>query len=87
MVLLTLNAARADDWVLRADTSSRACRIQLATAAPIGDQIGSNYSSRVDACNGALGQYDSSMSDTTKCWAYVRQTVDWCSDDGVNLPH
>lgn len=85
--LCIAGTARADDWVLRADTSSRACRIQLATAAPIGLQLAGPFSSRGDACNAALKYYDSSMSDTSKCWAYVVQTVDWCSQEGVNLPH
>ncbi|HEY1796788.1 MAG TPA: hypothetical protein VGG57_11790 [Stellaceae bacterium] len=85
--LFTIGTARADDWVLRVDTSSRACRIELATAAAIGLQLAGPFSSRADACNAASKYYDSSMSDTSKCWAYVSQTVDWCSKEGVNLPH
>jgi hypothetical protein len=34
--LLIAGTARADDWVLRRDTSSNACRVELATAPPIG---------------------------------------------------
>ena len=85
--LLAAGTARADDWVLRADTSSRACRIELKTAAPIGVQSGDTFSSRKDACDAALKAYDSSMSDTNKCWTYTRGTVDACSSDGVTLPH
>jgi hypothetical protein len=85
--LLVGGTARADDWVLRVDTSSRACRIELATAAAIGLQLAGPLSSRADACNAALKYYDSGMSDTSKCWSYVYGTVDACSKEGVNLPH
>jgi hypothetical protein len=84
---LVVGAARADDWVLRADTSSRACRIELTTAAAIGVQLDGPFSSRADACKSALSHHDSSMSDTSKCWSYVQQTVEWCLKDGVTLPH
>ena len=85
--LLIAGTARADDWVLRRDTSSNACRVEMATAPPIGViQIAGPFSSRGAACNAALDQYDNSMSDPSKCWSYVFQTVNLCEFEGVNLP-
>jgi hypothetical protein len=63
--LLIAGTARADDWVLRRDTSSSACRVELAAAYAVGViQIAGPFSSRGDACN-----------------------VNWCTGEGVNLPH
>jgi hypothetical protein len=87
LALLIAGAARAEDWVLRRDTSSSACRVELAAAPPLGViQIAGPFPSRGDACNAALDQYDSSMSDPSKCWSYVYQTINWCMGEGVNLP-
>ena len=87
-LLIAGATARADDWVLRRETSSNACRVELAAASPLGViQLAGPFPSRSDACNAALNQYDSSMSDPSKCWSYVYQTINWCMGEGVALPH
>jgi hypothetical protein len=79
--------ARADDWMLRVETSSRVCHVQLVTASPLGADLKGPFSSRKDACTEASNQYDSTLSDTSKCWTYGHGTIDWCSSENVNLPH
>ena len=81
------NRAMADDWMLRVETSSRVCHVQLATASRLGADLSGPFSSRRDACVDAQNKYDSSLSDTSKCWDYGRGTVSWCSEDGVTLGH
>lgn len=83
---LLVNPAAADDWMLRVETSSRVCHVQLKTAAPLGDDFKGPFSSRKAACQEALNQYDDAASDQGKCWTYGGGTISGCKSDGINLP-
>jgi hypothetical protein len=76
----------AADWMLRVQTSSRTCHVQLKTAAPLGTDMSGPFSSRKEACQAASDAFDSSFTDPTKCWTYGGGTVDGCEQDGVHLP-
>jgi hypothetical protein len=78
--------AIAADWMLRVETSSRVCHVQLKTASPLGQDFKGPFSSRKTACGEAANQYDSTLSDQSKCWTYGNGTVDGCKQDGVVLP-
>lgn len=80
------SSANAADWMLRVETSSRVCHVQLKTAAPLGVDFRGPFPSRKAACQEALNQYDSSTSDQGKCWAYGNGTISGCKNDGVVLP-
>ena len=80
------HSASASEWMVRVQTSSRICHVQLKTASPLGTDIGGPFSSRKEACQGAADTYNSSMSDQSKCWSYGGGTVDACKRDGVDLP-
>jgi hypothetical protein len=76
----------AADWMLRVVTTSRVCHVQPKTATPLGQDMKGPFSSRKDACQEALNQYDDSSSDQSKCWLYGPGTISGCQSDGVILP-
>jgi hypothetical protein len=78
--------ARADDWMVRVQTTSRVCHVQLKTAAPLGADFKGPLPSRKAACQEAANQYDDSASDQQKCWTYGDGTINGCGADGVTLP-
>jgi hypothetical protein len=78
--------AFADDWMLRVQTTSRVCHVQLKTAAPLGQDLKGPFASRKAACNEANNQYDDTLSDQSKCWTFGQGTRDGCKSDGVVLP-
>jgi hypothetical protein len=84
--IVTIDAAFADDWMLRVETSGRTCHVQLKTASPLGADFKGPFPSRPLACAEARNQYDSASTDSTKCWAYGSGTIDGCKKDGVTLP-
>jgi hypothetical protein len=79
-------SAKADDWMLRVQTMGRVCHVQLKTAAPLGEDFKGPFPSRKSACQEAANQYDSSLSDQSKCWTYGSGTVTGCNKDGITLP-
>lgn len=83
----TFNCAAAEnDWVLRRQTMSNVCHVQLKTAAPLGKTLVGSYPLRIVACQAALDLYDKNLEDTSKCWSYGGGTVAGCSKDGITLP-
>lgn len=78
--------ANAADWMLRVQTTSRVCHVQLKTAAPLGEDFKGPFASRKEACQEAANQYDDSASDPSKCWTYGGGTVSGCRADGITLP-
>lgn len=86
VVALVDRPAMAADWMLRVETSSRVCHVQLKTASPLGQDFKGPFASRKEACQEALNQYDSSASDQGKCWTYGGGTISGCKSDGINLP-
>jgi hypothetical protein len=78
--------AHADDWMLRVETSSRVCHVQLKTASPLGADLKGHFSSRKRACQEAINQYDDSGSDQKRCWRYGGGTISGCKSDGITLP-
>lgn len=73
------------DWQLRRISTSSVCLVQLSTASPIG-QLVSTHPSKGAACEAANNEYDSSMSDPTKCWEYGPATKAGCKAEGISLP-
>jgi len=86
LYLVSEASASADEWMLRVETSNRACHVQLKTASPLGQDFKGPFTSRKAACAEASNQYDSTLSDQAKCWTYGQGTVDGCKKDGVSLP-
>ena len=72
-------------WQLRVVTTSRNCLVQTSTSSPIGEFL-SDYDTRKEACAAARDQYDSSMSDQSKCWVYGTGTRSGCKAEGIDLP-
>lgn len=85
-LLITINQASATDWMVRVQTMSRVCHVQLKTAAPLGEDFRGPFSSRREACREAAVHYDEMLSDPSKCWTYGGGTVTGCKRDGVTLP-
>jgi hypothetical protein len=85
-ISMSASVAAADEWMLRVETSSRVCHVQLKTAAPLGDDFKGPFSSRKDACKEASNQYDGTLSDQGKCWTYGNGTIGGCKRDGIVLP-
>lgn len=86
VMLISTENSQAVDWMLRVETSNRACHVQLKTAAPIGEDFKGPFSSRKRACQEAASQYDRTLSDQSKCWTYGRGTVSGCGDEEITLP-
>jgi hypothetical protein len=86
LTMLSTEQSRAADWMLRVQTMSRVCHVQLSTASPIGDDFKGPFSSRKKACEEAANQYDETTSDQSKCWTYGGGTVSGCKSDGITLP-
>jgi hypothetical protein len=84
--LLPMKIAAAADWMLRVETSSRACHVQLRTAAPLGRDFKGPFPSRQAACAEASNQYDSTLSNQGKCWTYGGGTIDGCGQEHITLP-
>jgi hypothetical protein len=86
LTVSTTDQSRAADWMLRVQTMSRVCHVQLSTASPIGEDFKGPFSSRKKACEEAANQYDETASDQSKCWTYGGGTVSGCKSDGITLP-
>lgn len=84
--LILPTQAQADDWMVRVQTTSRVCHVQLKTAAPLGEDFRGPFPSRKAACQEAANQYDDSASDQSKCWTYGDGTVKGCKAEGITLP-
>lgn len=80
------SAAFAEEWMLRVETSSRACHVQLKTASKLGEDFKGPFASRKDACKEAAAQYDGTKEDMTKCGTYGEGTIKGCAKDKVSLP-
>jgi hypothetical protein len=82
----TATSALAEDWMLRVQTTSRICHVQLKTASSLGQDFKGPFSTRKAACQEALNQCDKDISNPSKCWTYGGGTVDGCKAEGVTLP-
>jgi hypothetical protein len=78
--------AKADDWMFRVQTMGRICHVQIKTASPLGEDFKGPFPSRKLACQEAANQYNSTLSDQSKCWIYGSGTVTGCKKDGITLP-
>lgn len=78
--------ASAADWMVRVQTTSRVCHIQVKTAAPLGVDLLGPFSTRKAACDAAAKAFDSTATDQSKCSAYGGGTEKGCKVDGVTLP-
>jgi hypothetical protein len=78
--------AVANDWMLRVETSSRVCHVQLKTAVPLGADFKGPFPDRKSTCTEASNQYDNTLSNQGKCWTYGQGAIDGCKKDGISLP-
>ena len=86
MSIFLANAAFADDWYVRRQTTNGACHVQEATVRPaLGNDL-AKCKSQKEACTKAKDLYDGSAPDPKKCFSYGRGTVDACKKEGVSLP-
>lgn len=76
----------ADQWMVRRETSSGTCHVQIKTASPLGADLAGPFNSRKDACQKAKDLYDSDATDPNKCSGYGQGAIDGCKKDGVLLP-
>jgi hypothetical protein len=87
IVPFLLDAALADDWMVRRQTTSGVCHVQTTTVRPtLGNDLAGPYKNRKDACTKAKDLYDSSATDSKKCASYGGGTVEACSKENVSLP-
>jgi len=86
LCIVSKTNALADDWVVRVQSSSRACSVQLKTSATTEKPFKGPFDSRKKACIEAANQYDDTMTDQKKCWTYLKGTVDDCKKDDIALP-
>lgn len=75
-----------DEWMVRRQTTSGICHVQLKTASPLGSDLAGPFSTRKDACEKASELYDSSGTDSSKCSGYGSGTASACKNDGIKLP-
>ncbi len=81
-----VNAAFADDWYVRRQTTNGACHVQQATVSPaLGNDLAKCKSQKI-ACIKAKDLYDGSTPDPKKCFSYGGGTVAACKKEGVSLP-
>jgi hypothetical protein len=74
-------------WELRKTTMSNTCHVQTTDSEPkIGELLLSRHDTRKEACERAKDLYDSTLSDSTKCFVYTPGAKAGCLVDGVNLP-
>jgi hypothetical protein len=73
-------------WELRRQTTSSVCHVQRSDSLPKLGELMSTHDTRKAACQQAKLQFDSSMSDQSKCWSYGGGTKTGCKNDGVDLP-
>src|SRR5688572_25321574 len=78
--------AYAAEWMVRRQTTSGICHVQLRTAAPIGVDLTGPHASEQQACSSAKTLYDGSELAQKKCSGYGKGTVNACARAGVKLP-
>src|SRR5262245_22850831 len=87
-LVITAHVASAQPatWELRRQTTSSVCHVQRSDSLPKLGELVSTHDTRKAACEEAKRQYDSSMSNQSKCWSYGAGTKTGCKNDGVDLP-
>jgi hypothetical protein len=65
------NVADSDKYMVRMSTPSNACRVQLKTASPIGEDHLGPFSTKDEAVKAMCKDIDPDMSDEDKCWVTV----------------
>jgi len=76
----------ADQWMVRRESSSGACHVQVKTASPLGADLAGPFDARKDACLKSKDLFDPDATDPSKCFTYGQGTVDGCKKEGVILP-
>ena len=84
--IFLVNAAFADDWYVRRQTTNGACHVQEATVRPASGNDLAKCKSQKEACTKAKDLYDGSVPDPKKCFSYGGGTVKACKNEGVSLP-
>lgn len=79
-------SAQPVTWELRRQTTSNVCHVQRSDSLPKLGDLMSSHNTRRAACEEAKRQYDSSMSNQSKCWSYGAGTKTGCKSEGVDLP-
>lgn len=76
----------ADQWMVRRETSSGTCHVQIKTASPLGADLAGPFDTRKDACIKAKDLFDPDATDPNKCFTYGQGTIDGCKKEAVVLP-
>lgn len=76
----------ADQWMVRRESSSGACHVQVKTASPLGADLAGPFDARKAACLKSKDRFDPDATDPNKCFTYGQGTVDGCKKEGVILP-
>ena len=85
LLLISAGYARAEDWMVRRETSSGVCHVQRQTAASLGKDLSGPFSSRKAACEDAKKRFEAATTDREKCGAYGNGTVTDCKSEDVAL--
>lgn len=75
----------ADEWMIRRQTTSGICHIQLKTASPLGSDLAGPFSTKKDACKKAAELYEAASTDPQKCSGFGGGSVSACSKEGVKI--
>lgn len=76
----------ADQWMVRRESSSGTCHVQIKTASPLGADLAGPFDTRKDACLKAKDLYDPGATESGKCFTYGQGTIDGCKKEAVPLP-
>lgn len=76
----------ADQWMVRRESSSGVCHVQIKTASPLGADLAGPFDTRKDACLKAKDLYDPNATDSSRCFTYGQGSIDGCKKEAVPLP-
>lgn len=76
----------ARQWVVRRQSSSGICHVQLTTASPLGSDLGRPHDTEKAACEAAKARHEAASTASDKCSGFGAGTVSGCTADGVALP-
>src|SRR4051812_13056130 len=82
----TTVTAAAVKWQFRKQSTSNNCVVQTADSQPVLGELISEHDTRKSACEAARDRYDSTLSDSAKCWTYGPGTKNGCAAEGIPLP-
>ena len=76
----------SEEWMVRRQSTSGICHVQLRTASPLGADIAGPFGSQREACKRASDLFDDTGTDQGRCSGYGNGSVSLCSNEGVKLP-